>query len=314
VSHPNVSVVLPFHNADEYLADALESVRVQTLREFECLLVDDASTDASLAIAERFVDSDARFKLQSNRERLGVSASRNAALAAAKGRWLTFLDADDLYIPDRLDRLTSVGEAQGAELVFDDQIVTEYPESRSRNRAFGFRRECFGFTQEDFFAQSRLFRRSFPVGYMKPLVLREFLRTSGAAYDPEVVSGEDFLFYAQLFARRPKAIAVNYAGYVYRRRHGSVSRSDERLHFQAGLSARLLTRVDADLSEESRSALVGRKRDFDAIADVMPAISAWRDRRWIGVARAMAMRPSIVSTTFRLLRTRLIRKLSACRY
>ena len=311
MSSATVSVIIPCHNAAEYLADALESVRDQTLRNFECIIVDDASSDGSRSIAERFVDTDQRFTLISSKERRGASASRNAAIAQATGRWLALLDADDLYLPDRLEVLTGIGEREGADLVFDDQLITEFPNAVSRHRAFGFTRQQFSFTQEDFFSGSRLFRRSFPIGYIKPLIRREFLDRTGASYDSSIASGEDFLFYAHLFAARPLCIGTSFAGYVYRRRRGSLSRSDEHLHFHADLGERVLSEFGSRLSFASRSALATRRRNFEDVAKAMPALAALNERDWVRLAGLLIKQPRVARTCFRLLQTRAIRSWSA---
>lgn len=305
-----VSVIVPFHNAAEYLEDALKSVRNQTLAPFECLMIDDSSADGSRAIAERFAKDDQRFRLIRLPKRQGVSAARNAGLAKAKGRWVTMLDADDVYISDRLQHLVDIGEEEQADLVFDDQIVTEYPRTDSKERAFGFRRKCFHFTQEDFFSGSRLFRRSFPAGYMKPVIRREYLVRTGVAFDPSVASGEDFLFYAQLFAGRPRCIAIAYAGYVYRRRRGSLSRSDDHLQIHAGLGDRVLKEFGDSLSASSRTALAARKRNFEDIAQALPALAAFRERRSNVLVGELIRKPRIAVTGLRLLLTR-IRRMAA---
>jgi succinoglycan biosynthesis protein ExoO len=221
------------------------------------------------------------------------------------------LDADDLFAPERLEMLSRVGEREGADLIFDDQLVTEFPNRMSRRRAFGFSQAQFAFTQEDFFSRSRLFRRSFPAGYMKPLMRREFLSQTGVAYDPSVPSGEDFLFYARLFSMGAHCIGTRFAGYVYRRRRGSLSRSDEHLHFQAQLGERVLSEFGSQLSPRSRRDLAARARDFEQVAEAMPAMDALRQRKWGRLASTLIGRPMIVATGIRLLRTRALRSWSA---
>jgi succinoglycan biosynthesis protein ExoO len=308
-----VSVIIPCRNAEEFLADALQSVRDQTLGDFECIVVDDSSTDASAAIAQRFIDADPRFRLIASTGPKGTSSARNLGIAKAAGQWIAMLDADDLFLVERLERLTSMGGSEPADLIFDDQLITEFPDKISRQRAFGFDKPEFVFTQEDFFSRSRLFRRSFPAGYMKPLVRREFLRRAGVAYDPSVPSGEDFLFYARLFAENPHCIGTKFAGYVYRRRRGSLSRSDEHLHFQAELGDRILKELGDRLSPRSRAGLAARRRDFEEVAQAMPAIIAIRERNWRRLVSALIEQPSVATTCIRLLRTRAVRSWSAFR-
>src|SRR6476620_4340941 len=74
---PSVSVIVPCYNGEHFLADALDSVRDQTLRDFECIIVDDASTDESLRVANRFVKADRRFRLISAKKQRGAAAARN---------------------------------------------------------------------------------------------------------------------------------------------------------------------------------------------------------------------------------------------
>ncbi len=95
---PRFSVVVPAFNAEATLARAIESVRSQTWPAHEIIVVDDGSTDATAEIAAGF-GAAVRLIRQNNS---GVSAARNAGVAAASGDWLAFLDADDWYAPDRL--------------------------------------------------------------------------------------------------------------------------------------------------------------------------------------------------------------------
>ena len=296
-----VSVLVPCCNAAEFLADALHSVRNQTFARFECIIVDDASTDSSAEIAKEFANADKRFKLIRLSRNEGISAARNTGIAKALGRWIALLDADDLFMPGRLEELIAIGEAQSADMVVDEQIVTEFPASYSTSRAFGFSEPAALLTQDEFFA-SRLYRRSLAMGYMKPIMRADFLARIQAAYDPTIHSGEDFLFYADLFAERPKCIATASATYVYRRRRGSLSRSDEHLHFHAALGERVIAKHGDRLSERSLASLRKRKREFERLARAIPALNAFRDRNWPRLTRALISEPSAIGIGLRLAR------------
>ena len=97
-----VSVITPFFNAAPHLAEAIDSVLAQAHRPLELLLVDDGSTDGSLAVARRLAGTSEDVRLLRLARNLGPAAARNAALRQARGTYLTFLDADDLMLPDRL--------------------------------------------------------------------------------------------------------------------------------------------------------------------------------------------------------------------
>lgn len=100
---PRVSIITPVHNAEAFLGEAIASVQAQTESDWELIVVDDGSTDESLAIAEAAARNDGRIRSVSpdGRQR-GAAAARNAGLASATGEFVAFLDADDLYEPTKL--------------------------------------------------------------------------------------------------------------------------------------------------------------------------------------------------------------------
>jgi glycosyltransferase involved in cell wall biosynthesis len=115
---PRVSVIVPAWNASTVLAEALDSVRAQTFRDFEVLVVDDGSTDDTARVAERQAAEDGRFRLICQGH-AGVSVARNAALAEARGEWIAFLDADDVWLPPKLDRQLALAKQDpAADLLF----------------------------------------------------------------------------------------------------------------------------------------------------------------------------------------------------
>lgn len=98
---PRVSVVIPFRNAGRTIAETVESVRRQSFGDWELIAVDDRSTDDSRAIVAACADADDRIRVIDG-PGLGVSAARNAGVAAARGVLIAFLDADDLWLPTKL--------------------------------------------------------------------------------------------------------------------------------------------------------------------------------------------------------------------
>jgi glycosyltransferase involved in cell wall biosynthesis len=111
----SVSILIPCHNAAPWLAQTLESALAQTWPHKEIVLVDDGSTDDSLAIATRFQARGVRIVAQENR---GASAARNVAIAGSRGEWLQFLDADDLLAPDKIARQMEMALSAGWEYLY----------------------------------------------------------------------------------------------------------------------------------------------------------------------------------------------------
>lgn len=112
-----VSAILPVFNGRLFLRATLESVVGQTLREIEVLVVDDGSDDESPAIVEEFAKRDPRVRLirQTN---AGVGAARNTAIREARGRYIAPVDADDTWLPEKLERQVALMEARGPRLGF----------------------------------------------------------------------------------------------------------------------------------------------------------------------------------------------------
>lgn len=106
VEPPAVSVIIPARDAATTLGETIAALRAQIYPSWEAIVVDDGSTDATAEVAARAASGDARIRLL-QRPGKGVSAARNAGLAAARGDWLLFLDADDWIAPEHLARLTA---------------------------------------------------------------------------------------------------------------------------------------------------------------------------------------------------------------
>lgn len=109
-----VTVVMPCHNGETYLAEAIESVRRQSLADWELIVVNDGSADRSQEIINRYCAEDTRIRQIRHETARGAGAARNAALEAARGRYIAFLDCDDLWAPNKLERQIAAMHAGGA--------------------------------------------------------------------------------------------------------------------------------------------------------------------------------------------------------
>lgn len=134
-AHPDrVSIITPAYKAAGYVEETIRSVLAQTHQDWELLIADDCSPDHTREVVQRWADSDPRIRLIALERNGGPAAARNAALQQASGRWIAFLDSDDLWLPDKLTHALSVARATGAALVFtgfrrisaDSQTVGRY--------------------------------------------------------------------------------------------------------------------------------------------------------------------------------------------
>lgn len=121
---PLVTVVVPVYRSERYVADTIRSVLDQTLQDFEIVVVDDGSPDRSVEVCRGLGEPRLRFVHQPNR---GLASARNAGIRAARGRYIAFLDSDDLWAPDKLarqvahlDACPEVGVSYGYSMFIDE--------------------------------------------------------------------------------------------------------------------------------------------------------------------------------------------------
>lgn len=98
---PKVSIIVPIYNTEQYIRECLNSIKQQSLTDWECLLINDGSQDRSGIICDQYVKDDSRFKVF-HMENNGVSSARNTGLANASGEWIIFVDADDVFAKEAL--------------------------------------------------------------------------------------------------------------------------------------------------------------------------------------------------------------------
>ena len=101
---PKISIIIPFYNVENYIEKCIKSVKNQTFTDFECILIDDESPDNSKQIAEKLIENDSRFKIISQLNK-GLGGARNTGLDNAKGEWIAFLDSDDWWHFDFLEKM-----------------------------------------------------------------------------------------------------------------------------------------------------------------------------------------------------------------
>lgn len=115
---PLISVIMPAYNAEEYLTEAVESVRAQTYTEWELLILDDGSTDGTAEIALKYAKLDSRISYHPNERNMGVAETRNRGFELAKGEWTAMLDSDDAWHPEKLQKQLRLADDFGADIVY----------------------------------------------------------------------------------------------------------------------------------------------------------------------------------------------------
>lgn len=103
-SNPLISVVMPAYNAERYLAEAIDSILSQTFRDFEFILVDDCSTDATPEVIDEYARRDGRISVFRNDKNLKLARTLNRGMKTARGKYIARIDADDIAFPDRFEK------------------------------------------------------------------------------------------------------------------------------------------------------------------------------------------------------------------
>jgi glycosyltransferase involved in cell wall biosynthesis len=206
-----VSVIVPVHDGEQFLGDALSAIAAQTHRSIEIVVVDDGSSDGSAALAEEFVTRDGRGVVH-RRPQGGVAAARNTGLAIARGPLIAFCDQDDVWHHEKLARQVAYLDAHpdiGAvmtrqEPFFEDDILAP-PSWLKRDKVYGdlggvlqlsalIRREAFalvgGFAESrggaddlDWFLRAR--RKEIGIEMLPDILVRRRIHARNASYDTE---------------------------------------------------------------------------------------------------------------------------------
>lgn len=226
-SPETVSVVIPAWNAAGFIGRALASVLTgqesDSLRLAEIIVVDDQSTDDTLAVLTRLAVQAPRLKVVRNAVNLGPGGTRNAGISAATSDWIAVLDADDAYAPGRLPRLIDMARDQGLEIIADLPVLYDL----AADQAAPEQLPASGRLQH--LALADLLRpdpeTGLDLGLLKP-VFRRRLAAEGLWRYPEAVRhGEDFALYFDLVGRDLPFGLLHEAHYIFSTRIGAISGS-----------------------------------------------------------------------------------------
>ena len=224
-----VSVIIPCYNAGRYLGECLESVLAQDERDWEAIVIDDGSTDDTLAIAGAYAQRDARIRVY-HQENRGVSAARNLGLIKAQGEWVTFVDGDDWIARDMLSVMLGAADEK------TDMVVCAH--------------ETFGEAHERFWPQSgwpelkgerkrravalRLIEGDSVLNIMcNKLHRRALLEREGIHLTEGVAIAEDALFNLEAVLCGRGIVYVNRVTYRYRIHSQSATQKRTKSEFEA---------------------------------------------------------------------------------
>ena len=241
---PGVSVILPMYNAQRYIETCVRSVLNQTFGDFELICVDDCSTDETLKIVIGLAQQDRRIKIVRHAKNSGAASEpRNTGIRMSRGKYIAFLDSDDMYTPTALAELVSAAEKFQADVVHTEQVL--FPENQTidvtpETKFTTFSKEKGGFCKEAFLETDNLaervqmFYKGRFFGWVhNKLYRRDFLMEKNLHF-AKLLTSEDIIFYFQVVCTAPRIVRVPNITYIYRHNPNSITRKmvsiEESLH------------------------------------------------------------------------------------
>lgn len=221
-----VSIVMPLYNAAKYLEESLTSVLNQTLSEFELICVNDASTDDTLSILRKFAIKDSRIKILMNNKRSGAAYSRNRGIEAASGKYISFLDGDDVFEEEMLGCAYKAAEQYSTDIMIFE--VKHCPSNNIHSRQCVIHGEAFfnRYCSKPFKVQDQMPYEfmNWKLGPVNKLYNREFIVNNNLEFQTLSSSNDVyFVFMALALSKRLMYLRDNRV-MIYAREHSEPSR------------------------------------------------------------------------------------------
>lgn len=209
---PEISVIIPIYNRERFVRPLIEYLRKQSFRDYECIIVDDGSTDHTGSLCDSLTADDKRFIIR-HTANLGVSHARNLALDIAKGTYITFVDSDDIIPEDYLEKLYVRIKTGNADMIIGS-FCRIYPSDNKMEKIEYPYKDCvysmdqllpdFAVRQKENGVYGRCFAKIFPRKY-----------ASNVRFDEKIKLAEDFDFYLRIYPRIKNVLFDNTCEYGY---------------------------------------------------------------------------------------------------
>jgi len=222
-----ISIIVPIYNAEKFLPEAIESLINQTFKDIEIILVNDGSPDGSQKICEKYAKKDERIIIV-NKENGGLADARNAGMKVATGKYIMFLDADDMFEPDSCENMYKAIEENKADYVIGNYQMIEEDGTRWNNTAFDMNK------YQDFKLDKNDFKKSFFVmnsTAWNKIYRAEFLEEHDITFKVPSPSEDDY-FTSLCYIKSNNGFFMHKVMYLYRNCQGSISKSCSLKYFK----------------------------------------------------------------------------------
>ena len=267
--NPAISVIIPMYNVERYIIYCMESILQQTFRDFEVILIDDASTDRTYRVCQSLFGNDERVRMLHNPVNQGQCNSRNRGIKEARGKYLYFMDSDDEILPQGLEKLYSAAEAEEADVVHTNFYTMVYSSGRMRLRKSLWRGTRSHDTAEGILQGTleERFRyqgmKSLPMPWLN-LYRREFLLEERLFF-PDLAISEDDMFSMAVILKARRFVRINEVFYLYRQHFHERERVVARLPKAFALMEKALATAEGIFGRYSEEELsFALREDFKA--------------------------------------------------
>ncbi len=260
-----VSVVIPVFNTGDYLHETIASICNQTLRGIEIICINDGSTDNSLEILKQWAEKDERISVWTQ-ENAGLSCTRNSGIELAKGKYVYFMDSDDILEKDALETLYGKASEENLDVIFfDADVFYDEPELKDSSPSFNYRRgRSYDsvYSGQDLFTELYNNKEYFPSACLY-MSRREYLTENGMKFHPGIIH-EDNAFTFAAIINAEKVSHVNKAFFLRRVRGNSIMTATVSFKNAYGYfvayqdMVRAYTKAEPFLSEDNKSAAMSR--------------------------------------------------------
>jgi glycosyltransferase involved in cell wall biosynthesis len=239
---PFITVAIPLYNEPRFIVDAIKSVKRQTFRDFEAIIVDDASTDNSRAVAHKAISDDPRFRIVQHLKNSGGGAARNTALRLARTPLITFLDADDILMADSLElRINAFLESANDYVAGTFSGICHGPEDTKYN--FVPKNRNYSKPTQTFISAEG----ECPFNIHAVVARTDILRRLGGFDEALRNNAEDWELWQRILRHGYIFTSIPIVTAVYRARPGSIVRSEPLEHTKAG--RRILNQAYDELAD-----------------------------------------------------------------
>jgi glycosyltransferase involved in cell wall biosynthesis len=210
-TQPLISIITPCYNCERYIAETIESVLAQTYTNWEMIIVDDCSIDKSFEIAINLAQKDTRIKVVKQEQNGGAAKARNKAIELSKGEYLAFLDSDDLWLPQKLEKQLQFMLKNNCDFSF-----TEYEHINEKGNPLGLKAKVI---------RKLTYKKMLFHCFTGCVTVMYKQNVNDKIYSPVLKNCEDYALFLQILRRTKNAMGYNDVLAKYRILSKSLSRN-----------------------------------------------------------------------------------------